>query len=119
MSQDIEAKYDKFLEELRNIAGPTDPNFVMRLLYLERKMAKSLQPSIKPHVALTIRFKAGINRGLKIENLRTTHGLMTSNLDDPNEIVALGYMDMNEVMEISSDSDIEKITGKASPVIRG
>lgn len=119
MSQDIKAKYDQFLAELRNIAGPLDPNFAMRLMYLERKMAKSLQPSISPHVALTIKFKAGVSREVKVENLRTTHGLMVSNLDEPDEILAVGYMDINKVVEISSDSDIEKITGKASPIIRG
>ncbi|MFQ5440311.1 MAG: hypothetical protein ACE5DL_02505 [Nitrosopumilaceae archaeon] len=119
MSHDIEGKYDQFLEELANTVGPLDPNFAMRLMYLERKMLKSMQPSILPHVALTIQFKTGVNRDNKIENLRTTHGLWAENLDKANEILATGYMDMNKVLEISTDSDIETISGKASPVIRG
>jgi len=38
---------------------------------------------------------------------------------EPNEILATGYLDMNKVLEISIDSYIEKISGKANPVIRG
>ncbi|MCE9652597.1 MAG: hypothetical protein K8Q89_06025 [Nitrosarchaeum sp.] len=72
----------------------------------------------KPHVALTITFKKGINRESKVENLRTK-GLMVESIDEPNALLVMGYMDMNKVVEISKDSDIEKITGKASPIIRG
>jgi len=118
MSNDVEAKYDKFLSEIQNTVGPVDPNFAMRLMYLERKMSKSMQSSIKPHVSLTITFKNGVNRESKIENLRTK-GLMVESIDEPNALLVMGYMDMNKVAAISTDPDIEKITGKASPIIRG
>ena len=118
MSQDIEEKYEQFLSELKSIAGPVDPNFAMRLMYLERKMTKSVQTNVKPHVALTVKFKTGTSRDSKIANLRNT-GLMVENIDEPDAILVMGYMDMNKVAEISKDSDIETITGKASPVIRG
>lgn len=118
MVQDIEAKYDQFLAELQSIVGPVDPNFAMRLMYLERKMAKSVQSSIKPHVALTIKLKSEVNRESKVQSLRSK-GLMVEGIDEPNTILVMGYMDMNNVADISADAEIEKITGKASPVIRG
>ena len=117
MSQDIEAKYEQFLSELKDIASPVDPNFAMRLMYLERKMAKSIQSKVKPHVALTVKFRAGINRDAKISNLRN-EGWMVENIDEPDTILVMGNMDMNRVADISNDPDIDKITGKASPVIR-
>lgn len=43
---------------------------------------------------------------------------MCENLDDPSEILSAGYMKINDVLEISSDPDIQKIIGKASPIIR-
>ena len=118
MSNDVETKYDKFLSEIQNIVGPVDPNFAMRLMYLERKMSKSTQSSIKPHVSLTVAFKNGVNRESKVENLRS-RGLMVESIDEPDALLVMGYMDMNKVAEISADPDIEKITGKASPIIRG
>lgn len=113
----VETRYEEFLSELQRLAGPVDANFVMRLLYLERKMAKSLQPTVKPHVALTIKYKEGIDRDTKISTIRTKYGHMCENLKNPNEILSVGYMKINDVLELSSDSDIEKITGKASPII--
>jgi hypothetical protein len=118
MAQDVEAKYDQFLAELQSIMGPVDPNFAMRLMYLERKMAKSIQSSIKPHVALTIKLKSEANKESKVQSLRSK-GLMVEGIDEPNTILVMGYMDMNNVADISTDAEIEKITGKASPVIRG
>lgn len=115
----VESKYEEFLSDLKKMIGPIDVNFAMRLMYLERKMAKSLQPTIMPHVVLTIKYKQGTNRDAKLSAIRTKYGHMSENLDDPNEILSSGYMKMDDVLEISSDPDIENISGKASPVIRG
>ncbi len=116
---EVESRYEKLLSELQSLVGVIEVNFAMRLMYLERKMAKSLQPSVKPHVTLTIKYKEGINREAKISSLRTKYGHMCENLDDPREILSAGYMQIDDVLKVSSDPDIEKITGKASPIIRG
>ncbi len=115
----IEAKYDQLRSNLQNELGPIDANFAMRLMYLERKVSKSYHPSVKPHVVLTIKYKQGIDRGNKKSKLIAKYGMMVESIDNPQEILVVGYMDMSDVTEISSDSDIDKITGKASPVIRG
>ncbi len=115
----VEAKYDQLRSNLQNELGPIDANFAMRLMYLERKVSKSSYPSKKPHVVLTIKYKQGIDRENKKSKLRTKYGMMVESIDNPQEILVVGYMDMSDVTEISSDSDIDKITGKASPVIRG
>ncbi len=115
----VEAKYDQLHSNLQNELGPIDANFAMRLMYLERKVLKSSYPSVKPHVVLTIKYKQGIDRENKKSKLRTKYGMMVESIDNPQEILVVGYMDMNDITKISSDSDIDKITGKASPVIRG
>lgn len=115
----VEAKYEEFLSELKNLIGPVDVNFALRLMYLERKMAKSLQPTVGPHVTLTIKYKKGVDRDSKLDAIRTKYGYMCENLDEPNEILSADYMKIDDVLDVSSDPDIEKITGKASPVIRG
>lgn len=115
----IEAKYDQLRSNLQNELGSIDANFAMRLMYLERKVAKSSYPSVKPHVVLTIKYKQGIDRENKKSKLRTKYSMMVESVDNPQEILVVGYMDMNDITKISSDSDIDKITGKASLVIQG
>jgi len=115
----VKAKYDQLRSNLQNELGLIDANFAMRLMYLERKVSKSSYPSVKPHVVLTIKYKQGMDRENKKSKLRTKYGMMVESIDDPQEILVAGYMDMSDVTKISSDSDIDKITGKASLVIRG
>jgi len=115
----VEAKYEKLRSTLQNELGPIDANFAMRLMYLERKASKSYYPTVKPHVFLTIKYKQGIDGENKKSKLRTKYGMMVESMDNLQEILVEGYMDMSVVTEISSDSDIDKITGKASLVILG
>ncbi len=114
----VEAKYDQLLSQLRNMLGPIDEKFATRLMYLERKGSESFHPSVKPHVVLTIHYKDGVDRKAKQSKLRSKSGFMVE-LADPNDIHCMGYMNMDDIMRISSDFDIEKVTGKASPTIRG
>ena len=113
----IETKYDQFCSNLQDELGPIDANFAMRLMYLERKVSKSYQPSVKPHVVLTIKYKQGSDRENKKFKLRTKFGALVESLDEPQEVLVMDYMDMNDIIEIAYDSDIEKIKGKASPII--
>jgi len=114
----VEAKYEQFRSNLQDELGPIDANFAMRLMYLERKVSNSYPPSVKPNVVLTIKYKQGIDLENKKSKLRIKYGLMVESLDGPQEILAMGYQDLGDVIEILSDSDIDKITGKASPIIR-
>ena len=118
MSQTFETGYNRFLSKLQKKLGPVDIKLVTTLMDLERKISNSHYPQIGPRVNLTIRYKPGVNRETKIFEMRSKFG-MASSLDVPNEILVLGYMNLNDIMELSSDSDIEKIIGKATVVIRG
>lgn len=80
-------------------------------------MLKSFQPTKKPHIVLTIQYKSNIDREQKRGKLRSK-GLMVDLLDTPTEVLCMGYLNTDDIVELSSDSDIEEITGKASPVIR-
>lgn len=115
----IESQYETFLSDLQKTADPVDVNFAMRLMYLERKMAKSLQPSIKPNVVLTIHYKPNVDREKKQLELRTKGGNLVELIADPSELICSSYLNMDDVMQMASDSDIERISGKASPIIKG
>lgn len=116
MTSEIEAMYEDFLGKLEEKLGPIDINFATRLMYLERKMLQSFQPSVKPQVTLTVTYKSNVNLENKQEELR--ENMMVQHMDNPPALLCVGQMNMDDVMSLSSDLDIEKISGKASPIIR-
>jgi len=116
MSSEIETMYEDFLVRLKEKSGPIDANFATRLMYLERKMLQSFQPSVKPQVTLTITYNPNVNLENKQEKLRES--MMVQHVDNPPALLCIGQMNMDDVANLSSDIDIDKITGKASPIIR-
>lgn len=116
MTSEIEAMYEDFLAKLGEKLGPIEVNFATRLMYLERKMLQSLQPSVKPHVTLTVTYKLNSNLENKENNLRES--FMVQHIESPPALLCIGQMNLDDVIHLSSDQDIEKITGRASPIIR-
>ncbi|KER06506.1 hypothetical protein AAA799E16_00744 [Marine Group I thaumarchaeote SCGC AAA799-E16] len=116
MTSEIEAMYEDFLSRLKGKLGPIDVIFATRLMYLERKMAQSFQPSVKPHVTLTVTYKPDVSLENKLDKLR--ENFLVEHMENPPALLCVGQMNMDDVMSFSSDSDIEKITGRASPIIR-
>lgn len=116
MTSEIEAMYEDFLAKLDEKLGPIEVNFATRLMYLERKMLQSLQPSVKPHVSLTITYKPNANLENKENDLR--ENFMVQHMENPPALLCIGQMNLDDVIGLSSDSDIEKITGRASPIVR-
>lgn len=108
--------YEDFLARLNEKLGPIDVNFATRLMYLERKMQQSLQPTVKPYVTLTITYKPDINFENKQERLR--EHFMVQHVDNPPALLCVGQMNLDDVVRLSTDLDVEKISGRASPIVR-
>jgi hypothetical protein len=108
MSQ-VETQYDTFLMSLKETVKNVDVNLMLKIMYLERKL-----PSVSPHVELELKLKPGINRVKKEAYVRSKYGFQTSFLGE-HDLFAVGQMNMDLVEEIANDSDIEKISGVATP----
>ena len=108
MSQ-VETQYDTFLMSLKETVKNVDVNLMLKILYLERKL-----PNVAPHVELELKLKPGINRVKKEAYVRSKYGFQTSSLGE-HGLFAVGQMNMDLVAEIANDSDIEKISGVATP----
>jgi len=108
MSQ-IETQYDMFLTSMKETVKNVDVNLMLKVMYLERKL-----PGVLPHVELEIKLKPGINRVKKEAYIRSKYGFQTSSLGE-HGLFAVGQMNMELVIEIAKDSDIEKISGMATP----
>ena len=108
MSQ-IETQYDMFLNSLKEIIKNVDVNLMLKIMYLERRF-----PDVAPHVELEIKLKSGVNRAKKEREIRTKYGFQTSSLGE-HGVFAVGQMSMDLVEGIAKDSEIEKISGVATP----
>jgi len=108
MSQ-IETQYDMFLTSLSETIKNVDVNLMLKIMYLER-----ILPDAAPHVELEIKLKSGINRAKKERDIRTKYGFQTSSMGE-HGLFAVGQMSMDLVAELANDSDIEKISGMATP----
>lgn len=108
MSQ-VETQYDTFLMSLKETIKNVDVNLMLKIMYLERKL-----PSVAPKVELELKLKPGINTVKKEAYIRSKYGFQTSSLGE-HGLFAVGQMNMSCVEEIANDSDIEKISGVATP----
>ena len=108
MSQ-IEAKYDSFRNSLRETLRNVDIDLMLKIMYLERKL-----PDVPPHVELEIYLKPGVDLKNKENALKAKYGFPTTLLGS-HGVLAVSQMSMDLVASIAQDSDIEKISGKATP----
>ena len=108
MSQ-IETQYDMFLTSLNETIPNVDVNLMLKIMYLERRL-----PDVAPHVEIEIELKPGTNRVKKNEQIKSKYGFQTSHLGE-HDLFAVGQMSMDLVAELAKNSDIEKISGIATP----
>ena len=115
MSQEIESIYDQYLSNLQSKLPNIDPNFVHRVMYLERKLASEYVK--EPQVTMVIEYKSGSNMEQKLYDLREKHSLEAESTGE-NTLLAMSRLNLGQVEKVASDSDIVKISGRASPIIR-
>jgi hypothetical protein len=104
----IEAEYDNFIIEVGNELKKVDPQLAMQVMYYERRFT-----DIEPQVELHVHYKDGINLDKKKDELDSKYGFLLAREGNHN-IRATGLMSLSKIYEISTDADIEEISGFAS-----
>jgi hypothetical protein len=104
---EAETLYDSFISELNKRLSKIDLKLAMNIMYFERKF-----PDIYPSVILEIHYKDKADLERKRFDLRSKRGLQSSMVG--HTVVARGNLSLSEIQEMSSDPDIEKITGSAT-----
>src|SRR5574337_1197161 len=94
MSQDVESIYDEYISKLKQALPNVDPNFVHRIMYLERKLVN--EDVSEAEVSAIIEYKSGTDMNNK-----------------ENGLHVVSRMKVSKIKEIASDRDIVKISGKA------
>ena len=107
MSQ-VEMQYDEFLSSIGQKIPNADVNLLVKIMYLERKLTDAY-----PKVDLHIEYKANIDPTKKQELIRSKYGFPTQRTI--SGLTAVGRMNVDIIEEISKDSDIQHISGTATP----
>ena len=104
----VETQYDQFISSLNQTMNKVDPNLLVKMMYLERKL-----PNVPPKVELTLEYKPNIDTERKKEIIRNRFGFPNQTTDHGVHVV--GQMNTDIVEKFSQDPDIEYITGIATP----
>lgn len=107
MSQ-AESQYDEFLSSISQTIPNSDVDLLVKIMYLERKL-----PDTSPKVELHMDYKMGVDLMKKQEMVRSKYGFPTQT--SSHGVTAVGRMNIDLIEEISKDSDIEHISGTATP----
>ena len=107
MSQ-VEMQYDEFLSSIGQKIPNADVNLLVKIMYLERKIT-----DVYPKVDLHIEYKTNIDPTKKQELIRSKYGFPTQRTI--SGLTAVGRMNVDIIEEISKDSDIQHLSGTATP----
>ena len=108
MPQTIEAQYDDFIAEISSELEKIDPQLAMQVMYYERRFT-----DIEPQVELYIHYKETANLDKKKDELDSKYGFLIAR-ESKHTLKAVGLMNLKRVHEISTDDDIEQVSGYAS-----
>jgi hypothetical protein len=108
MPQTIESQYDDFISEISNELRKIDPQLAMQILYYERRFT-----DVEPQVELHIHYKEGVNLDKKKDDLDSKYGFLIAR-EGKHTLRAIGLMNLSRVHDISTDDDVEQVSGFAS-----
>ena len=108
MPQTIETQYDDFLAEISSELEKIDPHLAMQIMYYERRFT-----DVEPQVELHIHYRDDTNLDKKKDDLDSKYGFLMAR-EGKHVLKAIGLMSLKRVHEISTDNDIEQISGYAS-----
>lgn len=108
MSQEIESMYDYVLENISSKLQKIDPGLVMRVMEYERTFN-----NVEPAVNLHVHYKPGTDSGKKLDQIRSKYGYCMAK-EGKSSLLAQGNMSLKTIETISSDPEVESVTGFAS-----
>lgn len=106
MSQSLETQYDSFLNQLLGKLGKIDLKLATDVMYYERSF-----PDVEPKVELEIHYRGGANLDRKKYELEA-HYMVAK--EGEHGMRAVGLASMGDLVELSKDPDIERISGFAT-----
>jgi hypothetical protein len=112
MSQDVESIYEEYISKLKQVMPNVDPNFVHRIMYVERELGD--YDTHEPFVSAIIEYKPSVDLNIKVNGLREKYSLEVEHGDKHNTLHVESRMTVDKIKGISADRDIIKISGKSN-----
>jgi len=111
MSHDVESIYEEYMSKLKQAMPNVDPNFVHRVMYVEREIGD--REIHEPFVSAIIEYKPGVDLNTKVNGLRGKYSLEVEHGEKSNTLHVESRMTIDKIKVISADRDIVKISGKS------
>ena len=111
MSQNVESIYEEYMLKLKQAMPNVDPNFVHRVMYVERELGD--YTIHEPFVSAIVEYKPGVDLDSKINGLRGKYSLEVERGEKSNTLHVASRMTIDKIKGISADGDILKISGKS------
>ncbi|MDE1862975.1 MAG: hypothetical protein KGI33_08695 [Thaumarchaeota archaeon] len=106
MSQNARTQYVNFLEHLESKLGKIDLKLATDVLYYERNFT-----DVEPKVELAIHYRQGSNLDKKKFDLESRYLVAR---EGEHGMKAVGLASLEDLMNLSSDPDVDRITGFAT-----
>ncbi len=104
----VEQGYDQFVSFLRKTSEKVDPDLLMKVMYLERKL-----PDVEPKVDLDIQFTPGVNIEEKRFRIHDELGLDTAP-HGQNGVLTSGRMNALTIVKLASHPSVISVAGNAT-----
>ena len=111
MSQNVESIYDEYIAKLKQAMPNVDPNFIHRVMYVERELGD--YAIREPFVSAIIEYKPGVDIDAKINGLRGKYSLEVEHGEKSHTLHVESRMTVDKIKSISLDGDILRISGKS------
>lgn len=112
MSHDVEPIYEEYISKLKQVMPNVDPNFVHRIMYVERELGE--YNIHEPFVSAIIEYKHDVDVEKKVNGLREKYSLEVEHGDKHNTLHVESRMTIDKIKGISADRDIVRISGKSN-----
>ena len=105
----IETSFDEYKTRLVSMLyDKVDADLAMKIMYLERKL-----PDVEPKAELDVKVKNDIIASNLKDKIGAKFGYQVS--CHKNHLTVVGLINMEKLAKLASNSDIEWITGNATP----
>ena len=110
----VELYFHQFFQSVVGAMPKVDPELLIRIMMFQVNLKKYVGPDI-PHVNLYVYYKEGIDLHQKQEQGRDKYPIEITTSKWGDGVIFSGLMSIKNVQTICSDTDIVKVTGKATP----
>lgn len=114
MEQSLEPIFEQFYKHVHEQAPLLEPEFVFKVIQIQKSLYEITPTRSKPHVNLYIKYKDGVDFEKKVNEMRDKYPIQSAASKWGDGVIASGLMSIKNVQTVCSDPDIVEVIGKVN-----